>query len=168
MPFIESDLHLTVVICVPDHLTGDSGAHGGQFHVVRHSGDLGEADGIRYAIEQKEDAERLSADDSSADLRSSGSAETVAGQLRSTASGAGTWERSGQLNSGIGQSWLNRRGLSTAGLETPDRSGAGPTRSPTVVVAWRAVCWGVHLGSSKVDRQRESASWSPLTGRERN
>ncbi|MEU9662610.1 hypothetical protein [Streptomyces chartreusis] len=72
MPFIEADLHLTIVVGVPDHLTGDSGAQGGQFHVVRHGGDLGKADCIRRAIEEKEDAERLSAYDPPTDGRSKG------------------------------------------------------------------------------------------------
>lgn len=70
MPFIEADLHLTVVVRVPDHLTGDGGAQDGQLHAVRHGGDLGKADCIRHAIEEEEDAERLSADDPSADVRS--------------------------------------------------------------------------------------------------
>lgn len=70
MPFIEADLHLTVVFRVPDHFTGDSGSQDGQLHAVRHGGDLGKADCVRHAIEEEEDAERLPADDPSADVRS--------------------------------------------------------------------------------------------------
>lgn len=46
-----------VVVRVPDHLTGDGGAHGRQLHVVRHGGDLGKADCIRHAIGEEEMAQ---------------------------------------------------------------------------------------------------------------
>jgi hypothetical protein len=72
VPFVEADLHLSVVVRVPDHHTGDGGAQGGQFHVVRQGGDLGKANCVRYVIEEEEDTERLSADDPSADVRTKG------------------------------------------------------------------------------------------------
>ncbi|MFB7245693.1 hypothetical protein ACFCYX_24925 [Streptomyces populi] len=70
MPFIEEDLHLTVVVRVPDHLTGHGGAQGGQLHVVGRGGDFGKTNCIWHTVEEQEDAERLSADDPSADVRS--------------------------------------------------------------------------------------------------
>lgn len=118
-----------MVIRVPDHFTGDAGAQGGQFHVMGHGSDLGKADCIRHAIEQEEDAERLSADDPSAGRGSNGqrgdrcwpafglrhprpvgaSMRAGVSHLGSWAAGSRGWERCGFYLKGRELLWMRRK-----------------------------------------------------------